>query len=227
MASPVGGVNQGNGEQALVGRIRMIVQQELANAARGGIGLHVDGATGNLIIDNNEIQSGNYVAGSSGWGMFGNGNAEFNAITLRSGIIGNDALANPVTFGRTGGAVTNFAVPTTATAINSQTIAVPAGYSQAIVFVVTNCTIYSLSTSTAGVYLKAAIGSVTMTNATSNALDPVNGFNWAPMGSSATATLTGLSGGSISVLGCMSSTNALPADTHNVLNLDAIAIFLR
>lgn len=54
----------------------------------------------------------------------------------------------------------------------------------------------------------------------------MNGFNWAPIGSSATATLR-LSGGNITVLGCMSSTNALPADTHNVLNLEAMAVLLR
>lgn len=45
-----------------------------------------------------EVKSSNYTPGVSGWRMTDTG-LEVNDITLRGGIVGNDALANPVTFG--------------------------------------------------------------------------------------------------------------------------------
>lgn len=112
MASPVGGLNQGSGEQEFKARIISWVREELANQARGGIGLHLDGATGNLIIDKGDVRSGNYVAGSAGWNLAPSGDAEFNALTLRAGIVGNDALANPVAFAGNKGSVNAVLPPT-------------------------------------------------------------------------------------------------------------------
>jgi hypothetical protein len=48
------------------------------------------------VADLGQFRSANFVPGSSGWGLAPTGNAEFNAITLREGIVGTAALASPV-----------------------------------------------------------------------------------------------------------------------------------
>ncbi len=228
MASPVGSSNQGDGIQQLKAQIIGWIRDEIRKAQMSGTnGLHVDGATGSLIIDKGNTRSGNYVAGSTGWALDNAGNAEFNVLTLRGGIIGDAALANPVSFGQSNAGAGSFAVPVAATAIATTTIPVPAGYSRALVHATTAMTVWSTSTGTAAVYLQAGINAVTLVNASSAALDPAHGFNWAPLAASASKTLTGLSGGNITINACAGSLTALPANASNSVNLDVIAIFLR
>ena len=97
---PVGGPNTGNGHQELKARVIGWIRDELHAAAQGGIGLHVDGATGNLIIDQGEVQSGNYVAGTSGWALQPTGNAEF------AGTVNVDGTLNVTGDAEFSGAVT-------------------------------------------------------------------------------------------------------------------------
>lgn len=188
MALPnVNGPNRGNEEQQLKARIKLWIREELAAAAAGGIGLHVDGATGNLIIDKGQEQSGNYVAGTSGWALFPTGNAEFNSLTLRGGIIGNDALANPVgasAYNGTGGYVS---VPlTTWTTIVTQTVTVPTGFSKAIV--IANSAATFNGTITNGLF-----GSQTVINGVGGPQTYESGSGYSL--SASTQLLSGLTGG--------------------------------
>lgn len=84
-------------------------------------------------IVSGNIRSSNFVAGSSGWRLTSTG-LEVNDITLRGGIIGNDALTDPVR-ATAGSANTGTAVSigTSAGSYATVTISVPTGYSRAFV----------------------------------------------------------------------------------------------
>ncbi len=247
MGSPVGGANQGNGSQELEARIREWVRDELSKAARGGIGLHLDGSTGNLIIDKGDVrsgnyapgsagwdlapsgsaelgattvrggklQSGNYVAGTSGWGLDGAGNAEFNAVTLRAGIIDNAALASPVT-GASGTASGTATVTTTIADYAVVTITIPAGFSRAEVVGISSVS-GSGSSSVLGVWTRIAGNDGPLNYAA------VSGA-YAAASSAHARSLTGLSGGSLSV-----STRAQAASGSITTNLTTAVMvtFLR
>lgn len=43
----------------------------------------------NVILVNNIIKSNNYIAGSAGWAINGNGNAEFSGVTVRGTVVAN------------------------------------------------------------------------------------------------------------------------------------------
>ncbi|MGZ4556651.1 MAG: hypothetical protein ACXVXZ_13055 [Mycobacteriaceae bacterium] len=114
--------------------------QQSFSSFLSGMGLSVPASgvaqvDGSLVVQNGEAKSGNYASGSAGWHLGNDGNAEFNALTLRAGIVGNGALTNPVTFDGNGGATTNFAIPTTSSVVNSVTNVVPAGITKMASFV--------------------------------------------------------------------------------------------
>ena len=81
-----------------------------------------------------EFQSESYAPGANGWHLAANGNAEFNDLTLRGGIIGNDALMNPVVPGALSDESTGFGITTSNAVKLSGTITVPSGVSSAAIF---------------------------------------------------------------------------------------------
>lgn len=89
-----------------------------------GTGIHPNGHQG--------LDSDNFVHGVSGYSFQGDtGNAEFNDLTLRGGIVGNDALTNPVLPGSVWVTASNFTVsPSWNTVINYNAI-VPPGVTSA------------------------------------------------------------------------------------------------
>ncbi len=68
---------------------------------------------------------GVYIASEDGVGKL-----VVNDITLRGGIIGNDALANPVTFDQSGDYTNTIAFGTSSATVTSCTITVPAGFTK-------------------------------------------------------------------------------------------------
>jgi hypothetical protein len=110
--------------------VRERLNNVLANTGLSVPAPNVTQVDGSLIVQSGEAKSGNYAAGSAGWHLDHGGNAEFNAMTLRAGIISNGALTNPVSFDGCGGAVTNFAVATSWTTVGSVGITVPSGMSK-------------------------------------------------------------------------------------------------
>ena len=81
--------NQGDGVDQFKAQVIQWIREEIAKAAQGGANgsLHIDGATGNLVVDRGDIRSGNYVAGTSGWDLAPSGAAELGPTTVRGGTI--------------------------------------------------------------------------------------------------------------------------------------------
>lgn len=78
-------------------------------------------------VTDGQIQSGNYVEDTSGWALFGDGSAEFDALTVRHGLIAPEAITSQVLTQTLGGysnpmgtadpsITVTFTVPTWATA---------------------------------------------------------------------------------------------------------------
>ena len=113
-------------------------RQLRSRSSFSGTGMHPNGQGG--------IESDNFVAGASGYKFDYTGNAEFNDLTLRGGIIGNDALTNPVAPGVVWADLHNFGLSTTLTNKLTSTITVPAGFTTAAVSVVGRCFVYNPNT---------------------------------------------------------------------------------
>jgi len=215
---------QGSGEQQFKALVLGWIREEIGKSAQGGAGLHVDGATGDLVADRGQFRSLNYVPGTSGWGLQPDGNAEFNVLTLRAGIIGPDALTNPADFGASGTSATGFGLTSTPTDRAASTIGVPSGYMRAIVM----CTVDATAVNTALSGLLMLSANINGTRGGENSGAPGPNSYYANASASAIRTLTGLSGGNITVAAtvhCDAGTWA--ADTHNIVNCNAIAVFLR
>ena len=176
-----------------------------------GGNLEVDGATavgGELDVTGDATFSGKMkIAGT---------------LELPAGIIGNDALASPADFNRTGGAaVGGFSIPTTGTLVGVKEIPVPPGYSQAIVMCVAHGAGKNGGAGIDYLYVGAQIGSVTPNSSFAQA----DAGRYANASASATRLLTDLNGGTIEVAIRMRTQEA--TWTNGAANLDAIAIFLR
>ena len=99
---------------------RALARRQGNSPAFFGTGMHPNGEGG--------IDSDNYVAGASGYSFGSDGNAEFNDLTLRGGIIGNDALTNPVKVSGVWQTASNFTVAVAWSTIISTDVTVPAGF---------------------------------------------------------------------------------------------------
>ena len=74
------------------------------------------------------------TTGTTGWGLSGStGGAIFNSVTLRDGIIGNDALTDPVVPASFFTDASGVTLSTTSTGYARSTITVPAGFTRAVV----------------------------------------------------------------------------------------------
>jgi hypothetical protein len=146
-------------------------------------------------------------------------------LSLPNGSINNAALVSPAIFGQSSTSQTNFALGATDTTLASGSIAVPAGYSQALVFVIVSVGVVNPNTASDFIYTKAAING----SLSNESFGYVAGSNGSVETMSAKSQiLTGLSGGSISVaLTCHAQTNAFAAQSANRAYVDAQAVFLR
>jgi hypothetical protein len=196
--------------------------------------LDADGLTvsgGSVTINNGDLvvtgtglaRSGNFVAGTSGWKLSPSGNAEFNDITLRGGIIGNDALTSPADGGWANAqdSSVTLAFPLT-TVVLSSSISVPSGFSQALVKMTA---IVGGTNGNAGpdnIYCTPVIAGVTG-DQISTTVDI--GFGGSSVGVFARG-LTGLSGGTIS-LQVRGAVDTPAGWTGGNAHLSATAFFLR
>lgn len=157
-----------------------------------------------------------------GLSTFGGDMRVTGTLSLPAGIINNEALASPSNFARTGGGAGGFSTGPTSQAVAIQQIAVPDGYSRAIVMAVGTAAAQNTTTAANFLYVGARIGSVAP-NLTWALAGP---SGYANATASATRTITGLSGGTIECA-VMVSTGAGTWTGPSMANLDAIAIFLR
>lgn len=214
--------------QRQLNELRAARTLEAATIGRGG--LTIDGGTltienGTLVVNGSGIaESGNYVPGSAGWALQPDGNAEFNTLTLRTGIIGDDALTSPVSPAIYNGDVSGQNASAAYVTLVNGSIAVPAGFSQALVMAVISA---GCSTNASGgtfITLSCVIAGVSGSTVSA----------WVPTGAANSATasnaqlVTGLNGGSVSV-----QAEALETSPANVTagtvngHISAVALFLR
>lgn len=122
-----------------------------------GTGMHTNGTGG--------IDSDNFVAGATGYSFKSDGNAEFNDLTLRGGIIGNDALTNPVVPAVYKLVASNFGLTTSFVEKDGVDITVPAGFTRLAIGLFGR--MYSLNPNTTGggdgsgtdaLYVRVSIG---------------------------------------------------------------------
>jgi len=146
-------------------------------------------------------------------------------LDLPAGIIGNDALANPITTGSAGFTASNQAFNTASTNYGTQTIVVPAGFTKAIIM---NGVSAGATNSTAtGDYLYVAAD----IDGTKGGEIPVyaNPSYYASASAFAIRTMTGLTAGTTIGVATRVRTNAgsWAATGANVVNINALALFYR
>jgi hypothetical protein len=209
-------------QPSLIGRIRKIedwMRRKDSASPFAFTGMHPNG--------NGGIDSDNFVAGVSGYRFADDGNAEFNQLTLRAGIVGNDALTSPVVPGVINAGSSGFAIGTSYATVYSGNIAVPAGFTSAAISVVAR--VFALNNGSSSVdYLRArpAIAGNTGTGV------PVAATN---AGGSATATtplsvvLSGLTGGSNVAVSIQAAADyaAWPSDSLNRADLSGSVLWFR
>jgi hypothetical protein len=108
----------------------------------------------NATVDGNGLTSANFdgtlnppTAGTKGWGLSGTtGDAVFNNLTLRGELIGNEALTNPVSVTIGNGFTAGLTIGIAASILHTETLSIPEGFSQALVF----CSISVGATSPSG-----------------------------------------------------------------------------
>lgn len=176
---------------------------------------------GDITASGGSVESGGFVHGAAGWRLQPGGNAEFNDITLRGGIIGNDALANPVSGGRCDGTQSGITLPLSRTILHSEDITVPAGFTRALVLAsvavggLNNCGSDSVVVSA------ARIEGVNGDDIVEGVADSKTGHSFA----SFTRDITGLSGGSVTVSAL--GYTGIAGWTGATARVSGIAIFLR
>jgi hypothetical protein len=144
---------------------------------------------------------------------------------LPAGIIGNDALAAPVVITTSGVSQNNFATTTTATVYATATVTVPAGYSKADVQCMVVAGAINSTAALDYIYVAASINGVAGAETPQTA---AASGGYASAAANGISTLTGLSGGTITV-GCQirTGTAAWAAATSNIANMNAVVFFRR
>ena len=207
--------------RSLTGEIRKDreqVRRQRNSSPFFGTGMHPNGLGG--------IDSDNFVEGESGYRFSDDGNAEFNDLTLRGGIIGNDALTEPVVPYVAHGEANNFTVSTTLTTKASVTVTVPAGYTRAMVSAVASASAYNPTASSDYIYVSAWIAGDTSIGYAIPSTCPANDSGASTQ--AASALLTGLTG-SFTVEAAVASAyvDYTTSTGGNVCNIDATVLFLR
>lgn len=198
---------------------------------KGGGQIELDGGdlnvtNGDVVVSGGNVQSGNFMAGSAGYRLRSNGNAEFNDITLRGGIVGNDALASPISPARAHAQATNFSLTTTAVQKASVSITVPSGYSRALALATISATAVNKWT---GQDFFAGYADVNVAGSPGGYLAAADGQSGYAIGISHTEIdlVTSL-GATIQFRAMLQSgSHSWAADPFNTVNLDALVLFLR
>jgi hypothetical protein len=190
-----------------------------------GTGMHANG--------NGGIDSDNFVAGTSGYSFKADGNAEFNDLTLRGGIIGNDALTSPSTPQAIYTSAQGFSLSATLTNVLTSTVPVPAGFTKAAVTLTARA--YAVNPNTTGGN-NGAGGDYLYSQANINGFNGyslptgVSGGNGAGTNVSTYAlVLSDLAAGSSITLQCAAQTGLLSwaANATNTADLSATIVWYR
>lgn len=200
---------------------------------RDGGGIEIDDGGdinlvgGDLVANGGVLQSGNFEAGVAGWQLKPGGNVEVNDVTIRGGIIGNDALTDPVSPRAPHDDATGFTIPKAGFTVPAQvTVAVPSGYTSALVMAIAQGGGYNnLSALVDELYVAVRINGVVPPGWAAETSSVDN--HMANAAAAGTKLLTGL--GSSFTIGCAMRTISFDwtDGAFNTANIDAIVLFLR
>jgi hypothetical protein len=226
---------QGQAEDYLVRRVQSLEKavQQLAAAnpfAPMGITPTPDGftvtgtetVTGALVVNGPETVNGTQTV--NGPLNVNGAMAVTGTLSLPAGIVNNDALASPVSPGSAGLSDPGHAYTTTSTVYAQQSITVPAGFTQALVFLGVSAGAWNNTAAYDYIYVAGDING----SAGGSTPQGAAGSSYGSASAFAIRTLTGLSGGSITV-GCRvwTQTAGWAASGANIANTNAIVQFLR
>ncbi len=146
-----------------------------------------------------------------------------------NGVIDNAALASPVVPGVGGNSATGFAVSQTSVAVTFAIIAIPAGFTQALVHVTAAATAYNTSLAGDILYVRAAVALPGGAQTNGPELYAGADINRPGMASASLARVfSGLAPGNIIVkCGVRSGSINWVANGNNLANVDASIVFLR
>lgn len=232
MAQPGLAGSQFPSEDALVRRIKDLERdvQQLRSAnqlATAGIRA-IDGG---IVVDGSmDVQGAETVSGT----LAVTGNADFTGnvhiggtLDLPAGIIGNDALSDPIVPGAYHSDIQNISITSGPNVEKLRIdVPVPAGYTRALVSLTATMNMLNNSGATDSAYLGANINGVSpgwAANATA-----VNGAEVA-LSNTVTLLVEGLAGGTLPLTGKASSDTGTwaAAGSSSVMNLNATVLFLR
>ncbi|MEV7472217.1 hypothetical protein AB0N33_00705 [Pseudarthrobacter oxydans] len=146
-------------------------------------------------------------------------------LSLPAGIIGNDALTDPLVISTSGVSQNNFATSTGATAYASATVTIPDGYSRADV----QCMVVggAINSTATGDYLYVASSINGVAGGETPQAAAASG-GYASAAANGIRSLTGLAGGTITVACQIRSGGAAwTASTSNFANMNAVIFFRR
>lgn len=191
-----------------------------------GLGNSAIGAGGLIIRNNGAVRSEDFAAGATGYRLQGD-SAEFNDLTLRGGIIGNDALTSPVHPQVNRLRTNDFPITTTETTRLSLPIPIPAGYTKALILALVRATGFNDTLSPDMLYVGVDIpGEVNIGYQGQGAAES----NWS---ASAVGDSVGLTTGLTSASTITADARILTRDANwstspgNTLTLSAMTLFLR
>jgi hypothetical protein len=208
--------------QELKRRVEKLERSDRSHATSiGAGGLRIrDGGVIRSDDFDGDVAAGN--AGSQGWAL-GGGRAVLAELVLADGVIGTDALAEPVAFGGAGNSQLGFSISTTPAMYATGSIAVPSWADQVLVFCSVNASVRNPRTSIDFAYLRAVIDGVGGGEQFTR-YDP---DWWANINATAQRIITN-PGSSIPVAARMRTEDgAWSASAGNIVNMEAVAIFRR
>lgn len=220
---------QFGGDDAIIRRIQDLERQvrELA-AANPFAAMGIDPKPDGLIVQGYETVNGplvvNGVSTFNGAMTINGAAAITGTLSLPAGIIDNDALAAPVKPDSSGLSATNFALTTSVSVLAQQTVSVPAGYTRCLVFNGVSAGAYNNSGNPDSIWVQADIngtpGGGTAQNVANAGYGSASAF--------AVRTMTGLSGGTISVATKVYTQQYnWAANAANLAHTNALFFFLR
>ena len=225
LSVPSPGVTQVDGTFNVLGTENVSGNLNVTGSATIGGATTISGAT--TVSGTNGIQSSNYVSGTSGW--------KFNGTSLEAntGVIGNGALANPVTPNIVNVRTTGFAIPIPYTEVASINLTVPAGCTRLLANVTAWVQGYNSKTTGGNngaggdyIYARVVIGSQQSAANTPTGVSGNGGTATASMGLG--ALLTGLTpGGTVHIAAQGGTDYGIAANATNEADFAGTLIWLK
>jgi hypothetical protein len=164
------------------------------------------------------------TVGSHGWALTGD-ELIVGDIVLRGGIIGNDALTSPISVAADSGQSRNFSIgPGSSTARATASVAVPAGFTRAVVTATSDLVVWNDNSFQSTVNLYTEINGA---SATFHPAHAIPASTYGSVSSTYSRILTGLNGGTVTANAFAYCANTVPASSLTGAQIYMTVIFLR